>query len=183
MNQSIGYARVSSIGQSLEIQLDKLKDCDKVFQEKRSGKQTDNRPELLKALDYVREGDTVVATKLDRIARSIRDLLSIVDRLKEKGAAFKVLNASIDTGTPTGKLQLSILGAVGEFEREIMLERQAEGIAKAKEKGKYKGRRPTARAKTVEIKELVAQGMTKQATADQLGISIASVYRVLRNVQ
>ena len=92
-----------------------------------------------------------------------------------------MLNANIDTGTPTGKLQLSILGAVGEFEREIMLERQAEGIAKAKNKGKYKGRKPTARAKAKEIKELIGQGVTKQAVADKLGISVSSVYRVLRD--
>jgi DNA invertase Pin-like site-specific DNA recombinase len=177
----IGYARVSTRDQNLDAQIDQLTTagCTKIYEEKESGAKSD-RQQLAALLDFVREGDTVVAAKLDRIARSIRDLLSIVDQLKEKGATFKVLNASIDTGTPTGKLQLSILGAVGEFEREIMLERQAEGIAKAKEKGKYKGRRPTARAKAVEIKELVAQGMTKQATADQLGISVASVYRVLK---
>ena len=84
MNQSIGYARVSSIGQSLEVQLDKLKDCDKVFQEKRSGKQTDNRPELLKALDYVREGDSLAISRLDRMARSVLDLAKIAERLKDE---------------------------------------------------------------------------------------------------
>jgi len=178
----IGYARVSTRDQNLDAQLDQLTaaGCEKIYEEKESGAKSD-RQQLATLLDYVREGDTVVATKLDRIARSIRDLLSIVDQLKKKGAQLKVLNANIDTGTPTGKLQLSILGAVGEFEREIMLERQAEGIAKAKNKGKYKGRKPTARAKAKEINELIGQGVTKQAVADKLGISVASVYRVLRD--
>ena len=89
MGQRIGYARVSSVGQSLDVQLDKLKGCDKVFKEKRSGKQTDTRPELLKALEYVREGDTLVITRLDRMARSVLDLAKIADRLQKKKVALK----------------------------------------------------------------------------------------------
>ena len=108
MAQTIGYARVSSIGQSLEVQLDKLKDCDKVFQEKRSGKQTDNRPELLKALEYVRKGDSLVISRLDRMARSVLDLAKIAERLKKKGVALKVLDQSIDTSTSEGKLMFHL---------------------------------------------------------------------------
>ena len=142
MNQTIGYARVSSIGQSLEVQLDKLKDCDKIFQEKRSGKQTDNRPELLKALDYVREGDSLVISRLDRMARSVLDLAKIAERLKEKGVALKVLDQSIDTSTSEGKLMFHMLGAFAEFENDIRRERQQDGIAKALANGVKFGRKP-----------------------------------------
>jgi len=181
MGKVIGYARVSTTDQNLDAQLDQLKvaGCEKLFQEKESGAKRE-RPQLAALLEYVREGDTVIITKLDRIARSIRDLLAVVDKLTEQGVAFKVLNANIDTSTPTGKLQLSILGAVGEFEREIMLERQAEGIAKAKAKGVYKGRKPTARAKAEEVVKMAAEGVKKQKIADDLGIGIASVYRILK---
>lgn len=184
MGKIIGYARVSTRDQNLDAQLDKLKDagCAKTFREKESGVRSD-RPQLAALLDYVREGDTVIVTKIDRIARSIRDLLGIVDQLQDKGVTFKVLNAQIDTSTPTGKLQLSILGAVGEFEREIMLERQAEGIAKAKEAGRYKGRKPTAQAKTAEVLRMASEGMTRQKIADELGIGIASVYRILKGAK
>lgn len=182
MAQIVGYARVSTVGQKLDVQLEQLKQAgaEKIFQEKVSGASKD-RSELNALLDYVREGDAVVVTKLDRIARSTRDLLDIADKLSEKDVQFKVLNIDLDTSTPTGKLMLTLLGAIGTFEREIMLERQAEGIAKAKSEGRYKGRKPTARAKAEEIKKLVAKGMTKQAVADQLGIGVASVYRVLKS--
>lgn len=183
MPKILGYARVSTVGQKLDVQLEQLKQAgaNKVFQEKASGA-CKNRPELNSLLEYAREGDTVVVTKLDRIARSTRDLLDITDKMQEKDVQFKVLNIDLDTSTPTGKLMLTLLGAIGTFEREIMLERQAEGIAKAKADGRYKGRKPTARAKTKEIKELVDKGMSKQAVADQLEIGVASVYRVLKNI-
>lgn len=180
----IGYARVSTTDQNLAAQLDQLRaaGCDKIFEEKESGTKRD-RPQLAAMLDYVREGDTVIICKLDRIARSIRDLLDIVDRLKEKGVTFRVLNANIDTSNATGQLQLSILGAVAEFERALMLERQAEGIAKAKEAGRYKGRKPTAQAKAADVRRLADEGKTKQAIADQLGVGIASVYRILKEAR
>ena len=142
MNQSIGYARVSSIGQSLEVQLDKLKDCDKVFQEKCSGKQTDNRPELLKALDYVRDGDSLVISRLDRMARSVLDLAKIAEKLKQKGVGLRVLDQSIDTSTSEGKLMFHMLGAFAEFENDIRRERQQDGIAKAQANGVRFGRKP-----------------------------------------
>jgi len=182
MGQMIGYARVSTVGQKLDIQIENLgkAGAQKIFKENISGAKQ-HRPQITEMLNYVREGDTVVVTKLDRIARSTKHLLQIVDELKNKGVTFKVLNIDLDTSTPTGKLMLTMLGAIATFEREMMLERQAEGIAKAKEAGKYKGRKPTARLKTDQIKELVNQGMTKQAIADQLGIGVASVYRVLKS--
>lgn len=182
MGQAVGYARVSTVGQSLEVQLDQLTSAgvEKIFQEKVSGAKRD-RPQLTAMLDYCREGDTVVVCKLDRIARSTRDLLGIVDQLERKGVAFQVLNINLDTSTPTGKLMLTMLGAIATFEREMMLERQAEGIAKAKAAGRFKGRAPTAREKSAQVIELTGQGLTRQAIADQLGIGVASVYRILRD--
>jgi DNA invertase Pin-like site-specific DNA recombinase len=178
------YARVSTTGQSLDTQLDQLHAAggEKIFQEKISGAKRD-RPQLAAMLEYIREGDTVIVTKLDRIARSTKDLLEIVDTLKKKGVAFKVLNIQLDTTTPTGKLMLTMLGGIAEFEREMMLERQAEGIAKAKTEGRYKGRKPTARAKAGEVIRLLEQGSTKKAIADELEIGIASVYRIINDEQ
>ena len=182
MGQVIGYARVSTTDQHIEPQLDQLRaaGCSKIFEEKESGAKR-HRPQLSAMLDYVREGDEVIICKLDRIARSIRDLLEIVDYLKGKDVAFKVLNANINSGDANGQLQLSILGAFAEFERALMLERQAEGISKAKARGAYKGRKPTAQAKAVDVHRLAAEGMKRQAIAEQLGIGIASVYRILKD--
>lgn len=180
----IGYARVSTTGQSLEAQLEALKKAgaERTFQEKASGVKQD-RPELLTLLDYVREGDTVIVTKLDRVARSTKHLLEIVDNLHKKGVTFKVLNIDLDTSTPTGKLMLTMLGAIATFEREMMLERQAEGIAIAKAKGTYKGRKPTAREKASEIIRLVKEGMNKEEVSRNLEISRASVFRVLKDAE
>ncbi len=177
----VGYARVSSTDQKLDVQLDQLKalGVDKVYAEKASGADAE-RVELAALLDYVREGDTVVACKLDRIARSTAHLLSIVEMLNKKGVALRVLNIDLDTSTPTGKLMLTMLGAIATFEREMMLERQADGIAKAKEAGKYLGRKPTAKAKSAEVMALLGQGKTKEAVATELGIGVASVYRIAK---
>jgi len=123
-----------------------------------------------------------VVTKLDRLARSVADLLAIDARLRSKGVALVVLSLGgqpLDTRTPTGRLMLTLLGAVAEFERSLMLERQREGIAKAASEGKYKGRAPTARAKAEQVKVLKAQGIGASAIASQLGIGRASVYRIL----
>ena len=181
MSPTIGYARVSTREQNLESQLDQLNKSgvEKIFQEKLSGIDRE-RPELNQMLDYVRSGDTVVICKIDRIARSTKHLLDIVEQLQEKNVSLRILNIQLDTSTPNGKLMLTMLGAIAEFERELMLERQREGIEKANQAGKYKGRKPTARAKSKEILELAAAGATRQSIADQLGIGIASVYRVLR---
>lgn len=130
-------------------------------------------------MDYAREGDTLVVTKLDRLARSVRHLGEIVDELEGKGVGLRVLDLGLDTNTATGKLMLNVLGSVAQFEREMMLERQRDGIAKAKAEGRYKGRKPTARAKAPEIRQLAQEGATRREIADRLGVSERSVYRVL----
>lgn len=178
----IGYARTSTTEQNLEPQLEALKTagCEKTFAEQRSGVDA-KRPELARMLEYSREGDTVVCTKLDRIGRSTGDVLDIVSHLESKGVAFRCLNINLDTSTPTGKLMLTMLAAIATFERELMLERQREGIQVAKDAGKYKGRKATARAKAAEVQALDAQGASRQAIAGELGIGIASVYRILKD--
>jgi DNA invertase Pin-like site-specific DNA recombinase len=178
----IGYARVSTTDQNLEAQLEQLNaaGCKKIYQEKVSGVKQD-RPKLAAMLDYVREGDVVVCCKLDRIGRSTKHLLEIVEGLQHKGVGFKALNnADLDTTTATGKMMLTILAAVAAFEREMMLERQKEGIKIAKAAGKYKGRKPTAKAQAKQVLELLQQDMTKQAIADKLNIGVASVYRIIK---
>lgn len=176
----VGYARVSTVGQKLDVQLDQLKAAgvEKLFQEKASGVRAD-RHQLLALLDFVREGDTVIVTKLDRIARSTKDLLQIIDRLEEKAVRFQVLNINLDTATPTGKLMLTMLGAIATFEREMMLERQAEGMARAKAEGRIKGRPATARSQATKVVELAEKGLKRTQIAESCKISLASVYRVL----
>jgi len=176
----VGYARVSTVGQSLDAQLNALNGCDKVFQEKESGAR-DDRPHLKQLLEFVREGDAVLVTKLDRLARNTRHLLEISEFLHKKKVSLRVLNLGIDTSTPTGKLMLTMIGAIATFERELMLERQAEGIALAKERGVYKGRKPTAMAKENEVLSLIDNGIPKAEAARRVGISVSSVQRILRN--
>ncbi|SEA34373.1 Site-specific DNA recombinase [Desulfuromusa kysingii] len=180
----VGYARVSTTDQSLDIQIEQLKaaGCKKIFSEKASGSKSD-REQLNTLLEYVREGDTVICTKMDRIARSTKHLLNIVDRLKQQNIAFKVLNINLDTATPTGKLMLTMLGAIAEFERELMLERQKEGIQKAKTDGKYKGRKPTARMQKDKILVLLGQDKKKADIARELGIGLSSVYRIINDMK
>ncbi|MGY0788053.1 recombinase family protein [Azospirillum argentinense] len=181
----IGYARTSTLDQKagIEAQARDLKaaGCERLFQEQVSSVDVANREQLVLALEFVREGDTLVVTKLDRLARSVAHLMSILEALKAKGASLRILNLGLDTSTPTGKLMLTMLGGVAEFEREIMLERQREGIAKAKAEGKYKGRKPTAQAKADEVKTLRAQGIGASEIAKRLGIGRASVYRILED--
>jgi len=180
----VGYARTSTAEQKagLNAQLRDLRaaGCTKVFREELSSVAT-ARPELERTLDYVREGDTLVVTKLDRLARSVADLVSITSTLRDKRVALRILGMNLDTAAPTGKLMLNLLGSIAEFERELMLERQREGIAKAKAEGKYKGRAPTARAKAGDVRRLRAEGLTGDAIAAQLGIGRASVFRILRD--
>ena len=183
MGQVIGYGRRSTADQqqSLDIQAEQLRaaGCSKIFSETISGA-AKVRPELERMIEYCREGDTVVACRLDRLARSTTHLLQLAETLEAKGVSLQILNIpGLDTRTANGRLLLTLLGAVEAFERDLMIERQREGIARAKEAGRYKGRKPTARAKADQVKALADQGMTKQAIADQLGIGVASVYRVL----
>jgi DNA invertase Pin-like site-specific DNA recombinase len=173
----VGYARTSTLEQEagLEAQLRELKQtgCKKLFQEQVSS--VGPRPQLEAALDFCREGDTLVVTKLDRLARSVTHLGTLLDQLTGKGVALRILSMGVDTATPTGKLMLNVMGSVAQFEREMMLERQREGIAKAKSEGRYKGRKPTARARAGEVLALRAEGLSMDAIAARLGIGKGSV--------
>jgi DNA invertase Pin-like site-specific DNA recombinase len=177
----VSYARTSTLEQvaGFDAQLRDLEaaGAERVFQEQVSSVAA--RTQLDAALDFVREGDVFMVTKLDRLARSTQHLLAIVDKLGSKGVALRVLNLGLDTASPTGKLMLTMLGAIGQFEREMMLERQKEGIAAAKAAGKYKGRAPTVRRKRDEINRLAAAGLGASEIAAKLGCHRASVYRQL----
>jgi DNA invertase Pin-like site-specific DNA recombinase len=182
----IGYARTSTTEQraGLEAQLRDLTSvgCTKVFQEQASS--IGDRAQLEAALDYVREGDTLVVTKLDRLARSARGLQDLVDALERKGVALRILNfggGPVDTRGAAGRLMLNVFAAFAQFELEIMKERQREGIADAKAAGKYKGRKPTARARAAEAVGLFRQGKCVSEVAKALGIGRASVYRALQD--
>lgn len=179
----IGYARTSTVDQraGLDAQVRDLKSagCEKIFAEQVSSIDVTNRAEFASALDFIREGDTLIVSKLDRLARSVSHLLSILDALNAKGAELRILGMGIDTATPTGKLMVTIMGGVAEFERAIMLERQREGIAKAKAEGKYRGRKPTAQAKCEEVRSMRAAGSTVPQIVTALGVSRASVFRIL----
>lgn len=188
----IGYARTSTSDQiaGLEAQLRDLEQagCRKIFREEISSK-ADQRPQLDQALDYMREGDTLIVTKIDRLARSVSDLRGIVDGLKGKGVHVRFLaNPDMNTDSANGKLMLSVLGAIAEFERDLMLERQREGIARAKVMGKYKGRKPTALAQSADVLRLKGEGKTVKEIIEALGknkkgknnISRASVFRILK---
>jgi DNA invertase Pin-like site-specific DNA recombinase len=173
-----GYARVSSAGQSLDVQLEQLKaaGCEKMFSEKRTGTTTEGRDQLAEAIDWVREGDVLIVCRLDRLARSIIDLRKIIDRLAAKGVGFRCLQqGAIDTTRSDGRLLLNILASFAEFETDIRKERQADGIAKAKEAGVYKGRPASIDAE--QIAELRATGLGATEIAKRLGIGRASVYR------
>lgn len=165
-----------------EAQLRELEalDTEKIFKEQVSS--VAERKQLDAALDFVRDGDTLVVTKLDRLARSTSHLLQIINTLEEKNVGLRILDfggGEVDTNSPTGKLMLTMFGAFGQFEREMMLERQREGIAKAKADGRYKGRKPTAMAKADEVLKLKADGIGASAIAKKLRIGRASVYRIL----
>jgi DNA invertase Pin-like site-specific DNA recombinase len=177
----VGYARTSTLEQEagLEAQVRELRalGCERIFEEQASS--VGSRPILKQAIEFTREGDTLVVTKLDRLARSVLHMWEIIRALQGKQVGIRIVNLGIDTNTPTGKLMLNVLGGVAEFEREMMLERQREGIAKAKAAGKYKGRKPTARAKTGEVIALQAQGISLSEIARRLSIGKGSVHRIV----
>jgi DNA invertase Pin-like site-specific DNA recombinase len=177
----VGYCRVSTLEQDagFEAQERDLKGVgvERLFSERTSA--TGPRKALEEALDFVRSGDAVVVTKLDRLARSVADVVRIVERLETKRVGLRILSMGVDTATPTGRLILNVIGSVAQFEREVMLERQREGVRRAKREGKYKGRAPTARAKADDIVKLAGEGMTREGIAKRLGVGVASVYRVL----
>ena len=180
----VGYARVSTLGQSLDIQLESLakEGCQKIFEEKASGKSTDDREQLQMALDFVRDGDVLVITKLDRLARSMIDLGLIAKRLKDKGVGLKAIDQTgIDTTTATGELLFNILGSVAAFERALINERTAEGRAKARAKGvKFGAKAKLSESEVASLKEEMElfEG-SKSELASKYGISRASLYRII----
>jgi DNA invertase Pin-like site-specific DNA recombinase len=180
----VGYARTSTLEQvaGFEAQLRELQaaQCERIFREQVSS--VAHRAQLQAALDFVRQGDILVTTKLDRLARSVADLMAIIQALDSKQVGLRVLNLGMDTQTPTGKLMLTVLVGVAQFEREMMLERQREGIAKAKAEGKYCGRKPVAADKRDRVLLLAANGISKAQIARELQIGQATVYRILADV-
>jgi DNA invertase Pin-like site-specific DNA recombinase len=177
----VGYARTSTVGQvaGFEVQLKELQavGCEKIFHEQVSSVAV--RAQLQAGLEFVREGDVLVVTKLDRLARSVTELMSIINSLDRKQVSLRILNLGMDTRTPTGRLMLTVLGGIAQFEREMMLERQLEGIAKAQSAGKYRGRKPIQTDLRAEVLRMVAAGMTKARIAQELKIGEATVYRIL----
>lgn len=178
----VGYARVSSVGQSLDVQLDKLKHCDKMFQEKKSGA-SDQRPSLQACLEYIREGDTLVVTRLDRLARSTLHLCQIAAELARKHVNLQVLDQHIDTGDATGRLLFHMLGAIAQFETELRAERQMDGIHKAKERGVHFGpKKKLTPEQVVELQRRREQGTLIKTLMHDYSISKVSVYRYLSEV-
>lgn len=172
-----GYARVSTTDQNLDAQLDALEKagCEKIWQEKVSGANRKDRSELTALLKYLREGDTLVVTKLDRLGRNSLDLQQMIKELDDRKVSFKILNLGVDTSTPAGKMILTIMGAIAENERSLIRERQAEGIAQAKAKGVYTAGRPSANKKA--IFKLLEDGLHYKEIQEQLGISERTVFK------
>lgn len=181
MTQIIGYARVSTEDQDCSIQEEALRAAGAtvIRSERKSGTSTDGRTELATVLDFVREGDTLLVTRIDRLARSLMDLEGIVQQLRSKGVHLRATEQPIDTASPAGRAFLQMLGVFAEFETAIRRERQMEGIAKAKQAGVYKGRKPSVPSERV--KELKAEGLGASEIAKRLGIARSSVYEVLKD--
>jgi DNA invertase Pin-like site-specific DNA recombinase len=181
MSSVYGYLRYDVNEQNVDHQLDQLKanGAIEIFKEKPSSRQR-STTQLNRLMSVVKEGDTIVVTSLDHIAHNTKHLLEIMESLYADGVSFKVINSTIDTSSSHGDVIRMLLGEIVEFERQVVRERQFLGIAKAKKEGRYKGRKPTARAKTEEVMALNKQGLTRQKIADELGIGVASVYRILK---
>ena len=175
----VGYARVSSVGQSLDVQLDKLKNCRKIFQEKKSAS-GGKRPQLTACLEYVREGDTLVVTRLDRLARSTLHLCQIADELRRKDVELQVIDQNINTADATGRLLFNMLGAINQFETEIRSERQIDGINKAKQKGvKFGATKKLSENQVEEMREKRKDGVLIKDLMKEYNLSKASIYRYL----
>ncbi|MDP9315256.1 MAG: recombinase family protein [Chloroflexota bacterium] len=175
----IGYARVSSVGQSLAVQRERLQHCDKIFEEQRSGT-TGKRPRLQACLEYVRDGDTLVVTRLDRLARSTLHLCQIAEELHRKGVQLHVLDQQLNTGDATGRLVFHMLGAIAQFETELRAERQMDGIHTAQLRGVRFGRRRRLLPHQIaELRDRRAQGVTIHTLMRDYRISKATVYRYL----
>jgi DNA invertase Pin-like site-specific DNA recombinase len=181
-----GYARTSTVDQvaGLADQIAKLKDAgcssETIYQEQISSVRMEDRVEFAKVLIALKAGDVLVFSSLSRAARSMVHMVDIEGKVARSGASIRILDLAIDTATPSGRLTFNLFASIAQFERENMLERQRVGIAAAKKCGKYKGRAPTALAKSARVRTLHAKGLTKQEIADACSIGIASVYRILR---
>ena len=175
----VGYARVSSVGQSLDVQIEKLTGCDKLFEEKRSGT-TDARPQLKQCLDYIRDGDQLVVTHIGRLARSTLHLCQIAETLREKVVDLIVLSQNIDTSDATGRLLFNMLGTIGQFETESRAERQMDVIKKAKDRGVLFGKRPALKDDQIsELRENRKQGTLIKDLMAEYRLSKATIYRYL----
>lgn len=176
---TIGYARVSSSGQSLEVQLSKLAHCDKIFEEKRSGSNM-KREALARCMEYVREGDTLVITRLDRLARSINDLCHLAAELDRKKVALHIIDQQIDTSTASGRLMFNMLGVIAQFENELRAERQADGIKKAKEKGIKFGRHESlTQEQVLDMIRGRSEGNSIKHLMNRFGVGRSTIYRYL----
>lgn len=186
VGMDFGYARVSTAQQDAgyEAQIRDLRDSgvpvENIYQEKISARAAD-RPEFDALLRSLRSGDVLVVTKLDRLCRSVKDAMEILETLDDRGASLRILDMGLDTSNATGKLIISVMSSIAEFEANILRERQREGIDACKARKGYHGRQPTARRKTDAVMAMVAAGVNRQAIADQLGIGIASVYRIIKD--
>ncbi|MGG1571582.1 recombinase family protein [Fictibacillus sp. NRS-1165] len=185
----IGYARVSTVGQTLESQIEQLEKygCGKIFKEKMSGAKSKNRPELNQALEFAREGDKIVVTKIDRLARSVRDLHNIANELEEKGVSLVFIKEQIDFSTPAGKFMFTMLGAISEFERGLIIERTSEGRERAKREGKHLGR-PSQDAKAIKraLKMYAEREINKMSVNDiskMTGVPRSTIYAELKNIK
>ncbi|MBN1958354.1 MAG: recombinase family protein [Desulfuromonadales bacterium] len=179
VGQKVGYACVSTNAQDLSLQRDKLADCDRIFEEKVSGRRGAPRPALQEALAYVRNGDVIVVTKLDRLARSVHDLMQITQTLQDKNCDLQVLDQELDTSTPTGRLIFHVLAVIGEFERELITERINEGRKRAMAAGVKFGRKPKLSKQEEEslaswIKE---EALSKEELAEKFNVSVTTIYQ------
>ena len=181
-HQRYGYARVSSLDQNTSIQKDALEasGCNRIWEEQASGTSRNTRPELTSVLSYLREGDTLVVTRVDRLARSVRDLQDIVYELKDRGVHLQALEQPIDTSTAAGKAFLDMLGVFAEFETSLRKERQLEGIAKAKAKGVYKGKQPLSDTKKKEVIDLFKDGLKQVEIVKQTNLGRTTVHSILK---
>ena len=179
MSPVYGYARVSATDQNLDAQVEKLQaaGAEVIRSEKVSGTSRDGRDELATMMEFLRNGDTLMVTRIDRLARSVRDLMNIVHELGERGVRVKATEQSFDTGDIYGEMTMNLLAVFADFETKLRKERQMEGIDRAKERGVYKGRKPTIDPD--QVRYLKEQGMGATAIARKLSIGRASVYRVL----
>ncbi|TGV20142.1 recombinase family protein [Pseudoalteromonas sp. MEBiC 03607] len=180
-----GYARVSTLDQSTSIQREALEaaKCDRIFEENASGTTREGRSELSLVLEILREGDTLVVTRIDRLARSLKDLQDIVHDLKSRGIHLEATEQPVDTKTAAGKAFLDMLGVFAEFETNLRKERQLEGIAKAKAKGVYKGRAPLSDEKKAKVKRMYSDGIKPAQIVRETGIGKTSVFKIIKEMR